>query len=73
MAASDAFTVYALDQSRTPKTIAKRLAERRAELAYFLAEGGAQDWGSYQRIVGTISGLDEAMAICADIEKQQEN
>lgn len=67
----DAFTMFAMDRSRTPKTIAKRLAERRTELAGLLVGGVAQDWAHYQRMIGNIIGLDEAAAICAEVEKQE--
>ncbi len=71
---ADAFTMFAMDQSRTPKTIRKRLVERRFELADIVSGGAAQDWAHYQRMVGHIVGLDEALAICAEVEKQlQEN
>ncbi len=70
---SDAFTMYALDHNRTPKTIRKRLTERRAELAEILAAGYATDYAGYRSTTGHIAGLDEALAICAEIEKQQEN
>ncbi len=70
---SDAFTMYALDHVRTPKTIRKKLAERQAELARMLAAGYASDWADYRHRVGVISGLEEAIDVCAEIEKQQEN
>ncbi len=68
---SDAFTMFALDQNRTPKTIMKRLTERQAELVGMLLN--AQDWAHYQRMVGTIQGLEEALEVCREVEKQQEN
>ncbi len=70
---SDAFTMYALDHIRTPKTIRKRLTERRAELADMLVGGYASDWADYRHRVGVIIGLNEAIDVCAEIEKQQEN
>ncbi len=70
---SDAFTMFALDQNRTPKTIRKRLTERQDELARMLAGGYAVDWADYRHRVGLILGLQEAIDICAEIEKQQEN
>lgn len=73
MAVSDAVTIFAVDRPRTIKNIAKRLAERRADLVAFIADGGVTDWAHYQRVVGEIEGIDVAAAICAEVEKQEEN
>lgn len=37
----------------------------------YLTSGSAQDWGDYQRRVGVLEGIDEALHVCEDIEKAE--
>ena len=67
------FNVYALDSPQVARTIKLVLERRRADLVGYLAEGqGVEDWAGYQRRVGVIQGIDEALRVCDDLEKEVE-
>lgn len=69
--ADQAFTMFAVDSPRTLRTIKDKLTKSRNGLAESIAEGSVTDWAHYQRSVGTIAGLDEAVRLCEEIEKQE--
>ena len=72
MASQDSgFSVYALDHAHHVRTIKKKLTEIRAERAYDLGSGLAQDWADYRRRVGVLEGIDEALRVCEDIERAE--
>lgn len=66
------FQVYALDSPQVARTIRAKLEKRQAELASAIADGSAKDWADYQRRVGVLEGIDEALRVCDDIEKEAE-
>ena len=55
-----------LDQLR------KLIAERQEQLKETLAAGGVQDFESYQKIVGEISGLSFTETLISDLRKGKE-
>lgn len=55
------------DRGRLPSTLRGRLERRQAELVDGLTY--ASDWADHRYRVGQISGLGEAIEICAQIEK----
>lgn len=72
MASTEAgFSVYALDHTQHARTIKKKLTEIRATHAANLVDGLAQDWADYQRRVGRLEGIDEALHVCEDIERAE--
>ena len=52
--------------------IASKLDERRRELEEFLGQGAAKDYPDYQKLCGTIHGLDTAREIILDHAKRLE-
>ena len=73
MALSDnsGFSVYALDHAQNIRTIKKKLTDIRATHAGYLVDGSAEDWADYQRRVGVLEGIDEALHVCEDIERAE--
>ena len=71
MSSDSGFSVYALDHSSHIRTIKKKLAEIRATHAGYLVDGSAEDWADYQRRVGRLEGIDEALHVCEDIERAE--
>ncbi len=70
---AEAFHVYAVDSPRVARTIKARLEKRRLELVVLIAApGGVTSWEDYQRRVGVLEGIDEALRVCDDIEKEAE-
>lgn len=69
---AEAFRTFALDPPYAVQTLRKQLIERQADLTMQLAGGYAKDWGDCCRRVGEIAGLTTAIAICDDMQKQQE-
>ena len=65
------FSVYALDHAHHVRTIKKKLMEIRAVRAEYLIDGSATDWADYQRRVGVLEGIDEALHVCEDIERAE--
>ena len=66
------FEVYALDSPRVARTLRQKLEKRQAELAAPIVGGLVSDWQDYWRRVGVLQGLDEALRVCDDIEKEAE-
>lgn len=71
MSDNSGFRVYALDHEQHARTIKQRLMQIRATRVEFLADGAATDWAHYQRLIGFLQGIDEALQICDEIEKQE--
>lgn len=46
---------------------------RKAEIVASLAAGNCVNFEAYQRLVGQIQGLDEALSILNDLLKEKEN
>ena len=67
-----AFNVYSLDSPQVARTIKQRLEKRRAELAAPLVAGAVSDWPDYQRRVGVLEGIDEALRVCDVLEQEAE-
>ena len=65
------FRVFALDHATAIRTIRHQLKEIRESYAAHLTSGSAQDWGDYQRRVGRLEGIDEALHVCDDIERAE--
>ncbi len=69
--AEEAFRMFTVDAPRTFRTMAKRLRERKEELLRSLI--AVQNWDHHQRMVGTINGIEEAIQMLDDVEKQERN
>lgn len=71
---ADAFSVYPLDTPRQARTIRKLLEARRADLAADIAApNSVKNWDDYQRRVGVLEGIDEALRVCdAVVDKEAE-
>lgn len=67
------FNVYALDSPQVARTIKQRLLKRREELAAAIASGLVSDWSDYKHRVGVLEGIDEALRVCDDLEKEAED
>lgn len=67
-----AFQVYELDSPQVARTIKHRLEKRREELAAAISMGHAKDWSDYRHRVGVLEGIDEALRVCDDLEKEAE-
>lgn len=50
-----------------------RIKVRQAELQVSLAQGNAPNWETYQRIVGTYQGLENAMDIIDNMLEEEKN
>jgi|TARA_R110000803_G_C11909357_1_gene313042 hypothetical protein len=50
----------------------KQITERREQLKETLAGGGIQNFESYQKIVGELSGLSLALTLIQDLHKDNE-
>ena len=50
----------------------KQIAERKEQLIQTLASGSIQDFESYQKIVGEISGLSFTQFLISDLHKDEE-
>ncbi len=64
---SDAFRTYAIDSPYAAQTLHKRLTERKTALIEQVATGWAKDWPEYQRKVGRLEGIMEAILMCEDM------
>lgn len=65
--------IYALDSPQAARTIRAKLEKVRADKVGFIADGQVADWADYQRRVGVLQGIDEALRVCDDLEKEAEN
>ena len=66
------FEVFALDSPQVARTVKAKLERLKAEKAGYLARGEVIDWADYQRRVGVLEGIDEALRVCDDLEKEAE-
>lgn len=71
MSDSSGFNVFALDHPHHIRTIRKKLEEIRAVRCEYLTSGSPTDWADYQRRVGVLEGLDEALHVCSEIERAE--
>lgn len=68
-----AFEVYALDSPQVARTIKQKLEKLRAGYAEIIATPhSVKNWDDYQRRVGVLEGIDEALRVCDDLEKEAE-
>jgi hypothetical protein len=62
---------YAVENPRVTRIYRNTIAERILQVSKQLAAGGAPDYAAYQRAVGRIEGLNEALAILSEIESKE--
>ena len=62
--------IFPLDDHRLPVAAAARIMEQIVRAKNNLADGSAEDWPSYRWAVGRIRGLEMALGICQEIEKE---
>ena len=61
---------FAGDHRRLSLTLHKMLTEARAEQAAAIVKGGPKDFPEYRNRIGVIEGLDIAIALCEQAQKQ---
>ena len=66
------FNVYALDSPKAIRTFRHKLEDVRNHRAAMILSGSATDWAEYKRLVGALEGIDEALRVCDDLEKEAE-
>ncbi len=66
------FEVFALDSPHAARTFRAKLEKRKRELESYILTGDVMDWADYRRRVGVIEGIDEALRVCDDLEKEGE-
>jgi hypothetical protein len=67
--AESAVRLYAPDHPALAHTVRGKLVKERAKLASELADGFAKDWPDVKHRTGKIAGIDTAIAICDEVEK----
>lgn len=68
-----AVRLFAPEHPALTQALRATLEARRRELAAQIADGYAQSWEDYKYRSGRVAGLDEAIAVCADLEKKLES
>jgi hypothetical protein len=67
--AESAVHFYAPDHPAIANTMRSKLAKERTNLASELADGFAKDWADVKHRTGVIAGIDIAIAICDQAER----
>jgi len=62
------FRVFALDHAANIRTIRQKLELIRARGVEDILSGSVKDWSDYQRRVGVLEGIGEALHVCDEIE-----
>lgn len=70
--ADSALRLYAENHPALAGTLRVRLEARRSELIKQNGEGYSQDWSDYKHRAGVIQGLQDAIDICEQAEKDLE-
>lgn len=65
-----AVRLYASDHPALAQTLSAKLRKACAEKIAEIGRGYASDWGDYQKRVGTIVGLEAALQLCAESERE---
>ena len=68
-----AFRTIPIESPYVIQTLRKRLADRRFDCVGMMANGYCQSYEDYCKRAGEINGLDQAIAACDEMMKQQEN
>jgi hypothetical protein len=68
--AASAFRLFSLDHPHLARTLRAKLHKRQGEFAAQLAGGLADDWPDYKHRSGVIQGLQEAIEMCEQEEKE---
>ena len=68
---NEAFRTFAVDPPYAARTLRTYMEARRNALIGQMGEGYARDWADYQRRVGVIEGLHQAIELCIEMEKQE--
>jgi hypothetical protein len=66
---AEAARIFAVDTPGAVRTISHRLAKRQDELLQELVY--AEDWPDYRQRRGVLYGLQEAIQICSEIDKEE--
>ena len=61
-----------MDSLYLTEKILRELRQRQDDLTDVLKTGGVQDWNSYQKILGALTGLSSAERIVIDLQNIQE-
>lgn len=68
--AAEPIRFYADEDRRLPDRVSRQLVGYRQTLRDALVGGYATDWADYKHRVGFIAGIDHALSICAEAEKE---
>jgi hypothetical protein len=71
MSQATAFRTFAIEPPYQVRSLRKLLEKQIADQSAQLAQGYAKDWGDYQKRVGIIKGMHEAMTMCEEMEKAE--
>ncbi len=71
MSGDGGFSVFALDHVQHIRTIRQKLESVRDAYRENLLDGSVRDWADYQRRVGVLEGIGEALHVCDEIEKAE--
>ncbi len=66
----DALRLFALDHPHVARTLRGKLMKRQAELVAQIGAGLAEDFPDYKGRVGVIRGLQEAIDLCEQTNKE---
>lgn len=72
MSHQPAVRFFAPEHPQTPRTLRGKLEKLMAEKTGMLAEGSASGFADYKLRIGEIRGLNEAIEICREAEKDME-
>lgn len=67
----NALSIFSVESPHAVRTLRTHLMERIADCREALAAGSAQDWPDYNKRVGVIQGLRDAISICDQYEAQE--
>lgn len=67
---TDAVRIFALGHPHVADTLRDRLMKRQADLVAQIGVGNAEDFADYKGRVGVIRGLQEAIDLCEQVNKE---
>ena len=70
---ADAVHYFIPNSPMVARTLRQKLVALRHQYGENLMYGAAEDWADYRHRVGIIRGITDAIAVCEEIEKENEN
>lgn len=68
---TDAATIFHIESPHAIRNLKKRLTALIEAKSAMLATGVAKDFADYQKRIGTLDGLREALALCEEMAKDE--